>query len=328
MDILFLSGSDVNALLNFDLAFEANREAYRASGLKWAMSPPIVSLDLASWNGEIDIKSGYSGFHELVGIKMMSSFWDNERNYGLPASMGLICLFDSRNGQPLCILPANDITYYRTAAAGAYAATLLARADAKVMAIIGTGGLARMHLAATMPYFDIREVNVWGRNSRSVREYVSEMQALYPVLEFRACVCVEDAVHDADIIATATPSHEALIMKGWVKPGVHINAFGSDMPGKQELDAELTASSKLVVDSVNECCKRGETQHALKAGLLREDGIYSEIGQITLGKKHGRENAEEITVFDSVGISIQDISMVSRMYNEAREKGLGQIVHM
>lgn len=328
MELLFLSQADVEKVLTIELAFEADEEAYKAHSSGNSIQPPIVSMEFEADNGEMDIKSGYSGLNKTVGVKVLSGFWDNEKNYGLPISLGLMTLFDGRTGRPLCVLDAGTITYYRTAAAGAYAATLLARKDSAKLAVIGTGGLARMHLAATKRYFDIRDAYIYSNAPEQKAQYIRDFQEKYPDITFHNCETAREAVEQADIIATATPANKAVVLDAWVRPGTHINAFGCDMTGKQELEPTIFTHAKVVVDNVAECVRRGETQHCIREGLLRQEEIYAEIGEIALGRKPGRVNETEITIFDSTGMSLQDISTASRIYEKALALGIGTKVTM
>ena len=328
MELLFLSNADVEKLLTIELAFEADEEAYKAHSGGKAIQPPIVSMEFEEDNGELDIKSGYSGLNKTVGVKVLSGFWDNPKKHGLPISLGLMTLFDGQTGRPLCVLDAGTITYYRTAAAGAYAATLLARKDSTRLAIIGTGGLGRMHLAATKRYFDVKDAYIYSNDPAQKEQFIAEFAKVYPDIAFHNCASAEEAVRPADIIATATPANQPVVLDAWVQPGAHINAFGCDMAGKQELEASLFTHAKVVVDNVAECVRRGESQHSIREGLIRQEDIHAEIGQIALGQKAGRESAEEITIFDSTGMSLQDISTASRIYARALEMGIGTKVNM
>jgi ornithine cyclodeaminase/alanine dehydrogenase-like protein (mu-crystallin family) len=143
-------------------------------------------------------------------------------------------------------------------------------------------------------------------------------------IEVSAFTEVEDVVRGADIVVTVTPSREALVKKEWISEGVHINAIGADGPGKQELDPHIVAmADKVVVDSLAQCRRIGEIQHALKQNLITEKGVHAEIGQILIGEKSERESDKEITLFDSTGLAAQDIAAAYVVYKEAKEKGLG-----
>ena len=152
---------------------------------------------------------------------------------------------------------------------------------------------------------------------------MKDISAAYPEKKIINCSSAQEAVVNADIIATATPSKEAIIMHEWLKPGVHINAFGCDTEGKQELDPKIFTQAKVFVDSLEECVKRGESQHALKQGLIQIDHLAGEVGEISLGKKSGRDDERQITVFDAVGLSIQDITAAVKIWHRAEEINAG-----
>jgi len=327
MEFLVLSQKDVEKLLTIELAYEADIEAYKAYSSKNAIQPPIVSIDIKKHNGELDIKSGYSGLNDIIGVKTLSGFWDNPKSYGLPVSLGTMSLYDGRTGAPLCVMDAGSLTYFRTSAAGAYAATLLARSNSTKLAVIGTGALARMHLIATKRYFDIKTAYIYGIVEEQKRQYIADMSKRFPDIELIDCDA-NTAVSNADIVSTATPANKPVVMDAWVRPGTHINAFGCDMEGKQELEASIFARAKVVVDNMTECARRGETQHCIKQGLVKKEDIYAEIGELALGEKPGRTNPDEITIFDSTGMSLQDISTASRIYEQAKKLGIGTKVEI
>ena len=323
MKTLILRQDDVRQILNIEDAFISAGEAYKVFASRKLVQPPIVSVLAPEHNGELDIKSGYSIPDELIGLKVATGYPDNPKKYGMKSLYSLTCLFDAKTSFPLCIMESSALTYFRTSAAGAYAASLLARKNSSVMAIIGTGGLARMHVRATAAFFPLTTVNVYGDIPEMQAAFIGELSIEYPHLQFVSCTSAKSAVENADIVATATPSHEAIIEKEWIRPGTHINAFGCDMEGKQELDPSLFGVAKVVVDSPDECIRRGETQHSIKQGILTREAIYAEIGEIALGQKPGRTDDQEITIFDSVGLSIQDISIAKMVYQKGLENHLG-----
>ena len=327
MELLFLSGKDVSDLMSFELAYKADEEAYKAYSSGKAIQPNIINFPVEDNKGEFNIKTAYSGVSNTMGVKIIGGSTDNAAK-GLPSIMGVITLFDGKTGAPVSILDGSGVTYYRTAAAGAYAAKLLAKPDSQTMAVIGTGTLARMFVEAMVCFFDIKTINITGICLNDAEKMAADMSAKLPNVSFNAYESAKDSVVDADIICTATISREAIIKDGWVKKGAHINAFGADAEGKQELDEKLVASSKLVVDVLSECVKLGETQNAVKAGLITADDVYAEIGEIALGNKPGRTDPDEITIFDSTGMGLQDICTVAQIYNKAKETGVGTKVEL
>ncbi|MGN0659788.1 MAG: ornithine cyclodeaminase family protein [Emergencia sp.] len=324
MRTLLLTRADVKELISIPDVFISSEKAYKALSSGNVIQPDIVSITMPMFNGELDIKSGCVASEEVIGIKLASGYPDNEKKYGMPTMYALFCLLDAKTSFPLCIADAGLITYYRTAAAGAYAAVKLARPDSRTMAVLGTGALAQMHVRATKTYFPIDEVHVYGIDTGQTERFMKTLGEEYSDVVFSRYDNVRDAVENADIIATATNSTEILLRAEWVRKGTHINAFGCDMSSKQELDPELFSAGKVVVDSLREAAVRGDTHHALEEGYIRPDDVYAEIGEIALGEKNGRETEEEITIFDSVGLSAQDIAAVEVIYQKALEKGIGR----
>lgn len=323
MKTFVISRQDIEAFLTMDMVITAVEDAYALNSQNKVYLPPVLSVDVSKHNGEVDLKSGYEQEDDVIGVKLASGHYSNPENYGLPTGMATILLMNAKNGVPLAVMDGGLITDMRTGAAGGVSAKYLARADSKKVAILGTGMQARMQLLAVSHVFDLDEVFVWGRDDEKVKTYVSEMEQ-NTQLVMTPCSTASECVKDADIIITTTPSKQPLFSKEDVKPGTHIACIGADMEGKQEIDEHLFEGSKVVVDSLNQCKQLGEVQHALKQGIIREDDIHSEIGDIILGQTKGRESNEEITIFDSTGLSIQDITTAKKVlsYVKSSQKAL------
>jgi len=326
MSTIILNNVEVDNLLSLKETIEAVKNAYMAYNSNQVVQPSIVSLDVHKYNGEIDIKSGYIKTDDVIGIKVAGGYWDNPKNFGIPSGVALICLLDAKNGVPICIMDGTLITSYRTAASGAIAAKLLARQCSKTVAIIGSGVQAKLQVQALSVFFNIETVHVWSR--KGAKEYIEYMSKKMPRVCFVEKDTVQDAVKNADIVITATASKHPLIMKEWIKKGTHINAIGCDAIGKQELDSNLFLGAKIVNDCIEECIKRGDTQHPIKQKIITKNDIYAEIGEILLGVKEGRINEDEITIFDSTGISALDITTSLYVYNQAKEKNIGQNIKL
>jgi alanine dehydrogenase len=224
---------------------------------------------------------------------------------------------------PLAIMDGSYITAYRTGAAGAIAASVLAREDATRVGVIGAGTQGRMQILALKERFDLQEIRVWDIEENIAKNYVTEMSKALGI-DVSYSTSREEVVRGSDIVVTVTPSKKALVEKDWIEKGMHINAIGADGPGKQELDPAIVGlADKVVVDSLAQCRRIGEIQHALSQGLIREEDVHAEIGEILIGKKIGRESKDEITLFDSTGLAAQDIAAAHVVLKAAREKNLG-----
>ncbi|MHA2311852.1 MAG: ornithine cyclodeaminase family protein [Candidatus Thorarchaeota archaeon] len=318
-EVLILTQDEVGSCLPMDKTIVAVREAYIAFAMGRVQLAPVAHLDVKQYNGEVDIKPGYVEDFGIIGTKIASGYYDNHK-LGLPPGIAVIVLMDLKTSMPIAIMDGTHITAYRTGAAGAVAADVLARKNSKRVGIVGTGTQGRMQVMALRELFKIEEVRAWDIVGDAAERYAKEMSEELGI-EVNAFTEVEEAVR---IIVTVTPSREALVKKDWISEGVHINAIGADGPGKQELDPQIVVmADKVVVDSLAQCRRIGEIQHALKQSLITEDDVHAEIGHILIGEKSERESEKEITLFDSTGLAAQDIAAAHVVYEEAKERGLG-----
>jgi alanine dehydrogenase len=222
----------------------------------------------------------------------------------------------------ICIMDGSLITGLRTGASGAVSVKALARKNARTIASIGTGNQARMQIRAINEVMKIEEIHAWSRTPDTLSKYKTDIEG-----EFGIPVIVasskKDAVEQADILITTTRGKGELVEADWVKPGTHIVAIGTDQRGKQELDPELFRNAKIIVDSITQCTEKGETWHPLNRSIITKDDIHAEIGEVLLGRKPGRESDEEITIFDSTGMAIQDNTTASKIYQNAIDNNVG-----
>ncbi|MFW9805699.1 MAG: ornithine cyclodeaminase family protein [Candidatus Thorarchaeota archaeon] len=326
-DTIILTQSEVQACLSMKEAIKAVKVAYSAFAQGRVQMPSVQHLDIHQYNGEVDVKSGFVEDFGLMGTKISSGFYENHKK-GLPPGIAVIILLDLETSMPLAIMDGSHITAYRTGAAGAVAAEVLARKDSKRVGIVGTGTQGRMQLLALKELFDIQDVKVWNIERNSAEKYRDEMTKKLSV-DIQVVETPNDVVSQADILVTVTPSRKALVSADVIHEGLHINAIGADGPGKQELDPLImTRASRIVVDSLAQCREIGEIQHALRKGLISESRIHGEIGEIINGTKAGRESADEITIFDSTGLSAQDIAAAKIVYETAKERGLGKKIDL
>ena len=316
MKTLLLRKEEVRSLLKIEAVIASVEEGYKAYSAGKTIQPQIVSIELPEQNGEMDIKAGYSRNTGMISVKCASGFYDNQDKGTFPNSMSTVLLFNGDTGFPVCIMDGSLITGIRTGAAGAVSARLLARKDSSAAAVIGTGEQARMQILALKAVMDIKTVRIFGRSHEKMEAYQKEMSAQTDCL-IELCANPEEAVKYADIIITATPSKSPIVKREWVRPGTHIIAVGADMEGKQELEATLFQNARIIVDHIDQCITRGETQNPLRFGLIEETDIDCEIGQILLGFKKGRTNDQEITIFDMTGMAVQDNITAAKIYERA-----------
>ena len=325
--VRILSQGEVASCLPMSETIKAVKGAYIAYSEKRAKMAPVAHLDVSKYNGEVDIKSGYIEDFGLIGTKIASGYYDNHK-LGLPPGAAVIVLMDLKTSMPVAIMDGSHITSFRTGAAGAVAANVLARKDSSTVGIVGAGTQGRMQIIALNELFSIKKIKVWDKVESAAKQYTKEMTSKLGI-PIEQCSSPKGVVEGVDIIVTVTPSKEALVMNDWIEEGVHINAIGADGPGKQELDpAIVKRADKIVVDSFNQCKVIGEIQHALKLGLIQEQDVHAEIGKILIGEKPGRESDNEITLFDSTGLAAQDIAAAHVVYEQAKERNIGHLVKL
>ena len=241
--------------------------------------------------------------------------------------LATIMLLDGKTGYPLCIMDGSLITGYRTGAAGGLSARLLARKDSKKVAIIGAGNQARLQLKAICEVLNIESVKIWDTNTELLVAYKEEISKSLNLL-VEICETAKDAVIDADIIVTTTPSKNMIVKDEWIKEGTHIIAIGADMAGKQELDTKIFRRAKIYVDSISQCVERGETRNSIMSGDIKISDIYAELGEVLLERKQARDNDTQVTIFDATGMGIQDNTLADLIYNKALSMGIGSKIKL
>lgn len=292
-------------------AVAAIREAFRADGEGRTAVPAVINLPIPGTRGEFHVKTAWVAGVPLIAVKVASGFYDNPA-LGLPTGSGMMALFDAATGMPAGLLFDNGfLTDIRTGAAGAVAADCLARRDIGTVGVIGSGVQARHQIACLREVRRFGRVAAWSIDGPGLGEFCEEMRKVHG-LDAIACPSAEDVCLAADILITATPSREPMVRAAWLTPGLHITAVGSDTPGKQELDAAcLARADVVVVDRLSQCARFGELSHALAAGLMREDGVRGQLGEVVAGRKPGRTRDEEITICDLTGVGFQDTAIAA-----------------
>jgi ornithine cyclodeaminase len=272
-----------------------------------AVVPPVGELILDE--GETHIKYGFIRGEPWYVIKIASGFYRNPER-GLPSGDGMMLLFSQATGQPVAtLLDRGRLTDVRTAAAGAIGARYLAPSRVERIGVAGTGVQARLQLQHLKPITDCRSVLAWGRHDERLDAYRRDMEAE----GFEVAVTRDPASlgTGCQLIVTTTPATEPLLRADDVRPGTHISAIGSDAPHKQELDPGILSRASLVVaDSRAQCRERGEIARALDAGALSPDQVV-ELGDVIAGRAPRRTSDDQITVFDSTGVAVQDIQIAS-----------------
>lgn len=322
MKTLLLNKDEVSKLIDMQMVIDAVEKGYVAFNQKKAIQPNIMSIEIPKNNGELDIKACYLESTDKISVKAASGFWDNRKKYNINNSLSTVIIFDGKTGAPKCIMDGSLITGYRTGAAGAISSKYLAKNNSKIIAIIGCGNQAKMQVKALKEILDFKKINVWSISPKDMQDYKTDVEEMLGV-SVNVCDTAKNAVNNADIIISTTPSKEPIVKKDWLKKGVHIVAVGADMEGKQELDENIFADAKIVNDNIAECIHRGETQNPINKSIIKKSDIYSEIGEIIAGEKIGRENDSEITIFDTTGMAVQDNVTAIAIYEAAIKQNIG-----
>ncbi len=320
--IRILTESDLRTVIDLTPeVVDCVADAFRALAEGKVVMPPILSMAIAEHNGEVDVKTAYVPGLEGFAIKVSPGFFDNPK-LGLPSTSGLMMVFSTRTGQLEALLLDNGyLTDLRTAAAGAVAASALAREDATSACIIGAGLQARMQLRALALVRPIARATVWARDSAKARAMAEEMSAQlgFPVT---ATTDPESAVSAADIIVTTTPATVPVVQAGWLRPGQHITAMGSDQHGKNEIDPAVFACARYVPDRMSQTRELGELRVALDAGIVADGTEYPELGAVLAGYAPGRQSADEITLADLTGTGVQDTAIATLALHRAAGAGV------
>ena len=257
------------------------------------------------------------------GLKVVCIFPGNPAR-GMDAHQGGVLLFDGETGAPRALLDASAVTEIRTAAVSAVATRLLAREDARELAILGSGVQARSHLEAMANVRPFALARVWSKTAEHARAFAAAASAPFPV---EAAASAEEAVRGADVVVTATSSREPIVEREWLAPGAHVNAVGSSIPTARELDAATVAAAALFADRresmVNE---GGDYLFAVREAGIGPEHIRAELGELLIGAREGRRSADELTVFKSLGLAVEDLAAAELVFDRARERGVGTVV--
>lgn len=322
---LILDSNTVEKLVDIKKSIKAVKVAFREYGRGKVQMPAKIYLHLDKYEGDFRAMPAY-----IEGMKGCALKWVNvhprNRKFGLPAVMAIIILSDPKNGFPLCIMDGTYATNLRTGAAAGVAAKYLARRNSKVVGLVGCGAQARTQLQALNELFNIEEVKVWGNKSLYIKEFIGAMK--YLGLKLAGTPNLKDCVAGSDIVVTTTPSRIPLVKLEWLKQGAHINAIGADAKGKEELEPTILKKAKVVVDAWEQAAHSGEINVPLRKGLISRQDIYADIGEIVCAKKKARTSQNEITVFDSTGLAIQDVAIANLIYETALKNKKGRWIKL
>jgi alanine dehydrogenase len=281
--------------------------------------PPKMYLTFKEFDGDLRIMPSFSKNLLMAGTKIVNVHPQNPKR-GLLSVMAVIVLNDPKTGMPLALMDGTWITALRTGSASAVATKYLARKTAKTLGVVGAGFQAITQIVAISKVKKLKEIVVYDIKEEAI-ERLSKILAKEKIKIKKGSL---EEVCQKDILVTSTPAREPIVKKEWIKPGTHINAIGADAQGKEELDPEILKLAKIVVDNFEQASHSGEINVPLAKGLIKKENIFGELGEVVSGKKPGREKEEEITIFDSTGLAIQDLYTATLVYKEAKRKKIGK----
>jgi alanine dehydrogenase len=320
---LLLRRGDIEGLLSPRDCMAAVENVFRLQGQGEIPTPGILGVKAPG--GGLHVKAGLlPGDRNYLVAKLNANFPGNNAQFGLPTIQGVIVVFDAKNGVPLAILDSIDITLKRTAAASAVAAKYLARKDSSVATICGCGQQSRAQLRAALLVLPLTKIYAFDVNKRAATKFSKELSRELKI-DIELVRDLASAIQKSDVCITCTTANEFFVRKGDVRPGTFVAAVGADAEHKQEIDPDLIASAKVVADSLDQSCAIGDVHHAIAHGLMRKGDVYAELCEIVAGHKIGRDADDEIIVFDSTGVAIEDAVASAAVYERALANGIGTV---
>ncbi|HZY12400.1 MAG TPA: ornithine cyclodeaminase family protein [Beijerinckiaceae bacterium] len=319
--IILLSRGDLAGLMPFGAYVQSVAEAFRlhAQGRTVLPAPMHVPAEAGGFHVKAGgLPTGY------VAFKVNANFPNNRAVNALPTIQGAILLFNSKTGSPVALIDSIEITIKRTGAATAVAARHLARPDARVATVVGCGEQGRIQLEALRHVLELERVFLFDSNPDAAADLAAEIEGV----DVEIVPSLRDATLESDVIVTCTSAKVPFLRPDDVRPGTFIAAIGADNPEKSEIEPALMARARVITDVTAQAAHMGDLNHAIRAGAMREADVHAEIGEIINGRKSGRANLSEITIFDGTGVGIQDVAASVRAYELARERGAGTRVDL
>lgn len=322
---LLLSRSEVADLLSIDEYIAAIERVFRLYGEGKTQTPGILGVH--AHEGGFHIKAGILDLDRaFFAAKINANFPHNANRFGLPMIQGVIVLADAENGYPLAVMDSMEITVQRTGAATAVAAKYLARPDSKSILICGCGNQGRVSIQALSKIFSLEHAFAYDVDGTQAQRFADDLcgQLKIPV---EPTGDLREAMKRSDICVTCTPSTRFFLEQDHVQPGTFMAAVGADSETKQELEPALLARNKTVVDILEQCASIGELHHAISSELMTRQKVHAELGEVVAGTKPGRTSSEEIIIFDSTGMALQDVIAAASVFTKAVDRGVGRILN-
>ena len=325
-ETLLLKQSEIKQLIEMKEVIESVETAYSMHASRKVQMPAKKYLFFKKYNGDLRIMPCFIKNIDEAGVKCVNVHPDNPLEHNLPTVMGVIELFDPQTGFPLSVMDGTWITNMRTGAAAGVGTKYLARHDSTTLGIIGAGKQAFTQLMALKEVMNIESAKVFCRTCAS-RENFAKMAKEKFGINVKAVETPQEAVKDVDVIVTVTPANKPILKTEWISEGTHINAMGADAPGKQELESGLLKKSRIFIDCWEQARHSGEINVPVAEGIVTRDDIDAKIGDVITGKNPGRLSDEDITIFDSTGLAVQDIVTAWKVYEKALARGIGSNIN-
>ncbi|MBM6614575.1 ornithine cyclodeaminase family protein [Desemzia sp. RIT804] len=315
MNLAILNEEMLSNLLDMPSVIKTVESVYKQKSNDASVVWDTIFYDFEPGKADMDIKSGFLKDQKIFGHKTVTWFGENT-DKGLPTLTGLICVFDGNTGIPIGVTEGSYITGMRTGAAAAIGAKYLANPDSQKALIIGSGNQLKFQVAALLTvYPKLKVLEVYDRNTekaqaavQSLPEQMGAMGITQVTTQLKATQELKKSVETSQIIVTITPSKIPIIQADWVKPGTHLSTMGADMAGKQEIDELIFSKAVIVTDDLRHSSQVGEMETALKNKIISIDDIKGEIGDLILNKVTGRQDKDEVTIFDATGMALMDIA--------------------
>ena len=321
-----LTRSDVERLLDIRSCIDGVRDAFRKKGEGEPCPGGILGVPVAG-----------GGFHAKAAmlelsrpyfvVKINANFPENPSTRGLPTIQGVLVLFDARNGVPLAVMDSMAITTLRTAAATAVATSFLARREAHTATFVGCGVQARAHVAAISTVRELQRVYVSDLDEQKAARFAKEMQTLC-AFEIQVATDLRRATRESDIVVTTTSAKKAFLARDYLSGGAFVAAVGADNEHKQEIEVDLLRTSVIIADDVEQCATIGDLHHALDAGAVTRRDVRASLDEVVAGVKPGRLTDDEIIIFDSTGVAIEDVAAAAIAYERALADGAGLAIRL
>jgi ornithine cyclodeaminase/alanine dehydrogenase len=326
--VLILTRTDLEKVLTMREVMKVVENAFAQLAKGMVKMPLRTIIDIDKHKGFVFYMPAYLEASDALALKIVSLYEENLEKYGLPTILATIQLSDPKTGTPLALMEGGYITAMRTGGASGVATKYLARENSRVVGIVGAGVQARTQLWAIYEARDVEKAFVYDAVPGRARGYAEEMSERLGV-NIVPVGSAEKAVREADILITATTAKEPVLNGNWLQPGTHINAIGWMGRDARELDSNTVKGAKLVVDCKEAVlAESGDILIPIREGVITKDHIYAELGEIVIGRKAGRVSDDEITLWKSVGLAIQDAATAKLAYEKAQEMSVGREIKL